>query len=82
MILRCPHHECRRTFDTEFNALQYHKDKGRGYICPCCHKWVGVGIYHAKPAPRVKPHGSKKERRRQREIVLHGKGLIDPKDLQ
>lgn len=69
MLLRCPHYECRRTFDSEFNKLVYDKSKGRGYICPFCYKWVGVGYWKEKPDPRSRPHMSKKERRRQREAI-------------
>jgi hypothetical protein len=69
MILRCPHYECRKAFDTEFNKLFYDKNRGRGYICPFCYGWVGVAHWRDKPLPRNRPHMSKKERRRQREAI-------------
>ncbi len=67
MSLRCPHYECRKVFDTEYNKLIYDKDRGRGYVCPFCYGWVRVGFFRDKSVPRERPHMSKKERRRQRE---------------
>jgi len=82
MTIRCPRKECNRTFNTDYNSRIFDKEKGHGYICPYCYHFVDANKWSWRPEPRSKPHGSKKERRRQREIVLHGRGLIDPKDLK
>lgn len=66
MILRCQNYLCRKEFDSEYNKLIYDKDKGRGYVCPHCYKWVRVGRFRDNPVPRMRPHGSKKDRIRQR----------------
>ena len=68
MMIRCPRRECEREFDTDFNKLSFDKDKGHGYVCPFCYRFIKMIHYRAKPMPRAKPHMSKKERRRQREI--------------
>jgi hypothetical protein len=69
MTIRCPRRECAREFDTAFNKITFDKDKGHGYICPFCYGFIKMIRYREKPAPRAKPHASKKERRRQREAI-------------
>jgi hypothetical protein len=67
MTIRCPHHGCEREIDTDFNTRFFDKKKGWGYQCPFCYGFIKMIRFREKPVPRVKPHGSKKERRRQRE---------------
>jgi hypothetical protein len=69
MTIRCPRKNCLRTFDTEYNARIYDKDKGHGYICPFCYHFVDDNKYSRYAGQRDHPRTSKKERRRQREAI-------------